>query len=541
MRYLQFEHEKMGGANELGLRYLTDFPRLDPFYASEFHSLQDLATHALKLCSRTWRSRFDRDATADLCLAFATQHHAPPAVLANIARLRDKQGVCVVTGQQAGLGGGPLLVLYKALTCLRLASELETALAQPVVPVFWVASDDSDVEEVNRFRVLRSDAALGTAERLAKFRFDIPAGKIPVREIALPVASDPQWEKLRSLLPPGPGLDDARKLLDQAAGRDFGSHFTSLLYELLGTRGLVVIEPRALTPHPAWKRILASEIENRQEHRLLLRRAADRLEAQGLNAGVPVSNQLNLFRHVARERRRISDSGAKLLIDGSDSPMTKSALMAALKSDPAGFSPSALLRPVIQNAIFPTVAYVGGQAEIAYHALLKGLHRATQTFMPVLFPRLSMTLVQSADIADFPELLRFRERLRWRQREAQVVFEGGERSARAAFAGLRNELGSLSKPLASEITRLEAKTVTSIADVRNRLENDPLGVSRDSASVARLLERYFPGGNLQERELTLLGELAALGPHLAAAIDGVENLFDFRHHVVEIAPFKPLP
>lgn len=538
MRYMQFEHERIGAANELGLRYLTDFPRLEPFYAADFHSLQDLATHALKLCSRTWRSRFERDLTADLCQQFAQQHQAPPPVLANIERLRDKQCVCIVTGQQAGLGGGPLLVLYKALTCVRLAAELEAALAQPVVPVFWVASDDSDIEEVNRFRVLNADDAAGHAARLTKFRFDIPAGKLPVREIGLPPASDPQWEKLRALLPKGPGHDQARAMLDRAAGRDFGAHFSDLLFELLGARGLVVIEPRALPSHPAWKRILASEIEDRQEHRLVLRRAADRLEAQGLNAGVPVSNQLNMFRHVHGERRRISDNGAKLAIDGSDSPMTKSALMSALKADPAGFSPSALLRPVIQNAIFPTVAYVGGQAEIAYHALLKGLHRATQTFMPVLFPRLSLTLVESSDMAEFAELLKFRERLRWRQQEARVVFEGGERAVRAAFAGLRNELGSLSKPLASEITRLEAKTVTSIADVRNRVEHEPLAVSRNSANVARLLERYFPGGNLQERELTLLGELARQGERLVASIEGVASVFDFRHHVAEVSGAK---
>lgn len=527
MRYVAFEHEKMGAGNELGRRYLNDYPRLDPFYAADFRSLQSLATHALKLLSRTWRARFEREATADLCLAYAQEHNAPKPVLANIERLRDKQSVCIVTGQQAGLGGGPLLVLYKALTCVRLARELEAALAQPVVPVFWVASDDSDVEEVNRFRVTQPGA-------LAKFRFNIPAGKTPVRAIKLPGASDAQWEKLRALIPEGPGREDALKLIAAMPGRDFGTNFTELMLHWLGERGLVFIEPRALTSHPAWRRVLCAEIENREDHRLILRRAADRLEAQGLNAGVPVTNQLNLFRHVAGERRRISDNGVKLLIDGSDSPLTKSALLAALKSDPSGFSPSALLRPVIQNAIFPTVAYVGGQAEIAYHGLLKGLHRATQTFMPVLFPRLALTLVESGDMAEFAALLEFRGKLQWRQNEAGVVFQGGERALHAAFAGLRTELGALGKPLASEITRLEARSVTSLADVRGKVEREPLSISKNSAAVSRLLERYFPEGNLQEREITLLAEHARLGSKLIEAVDGIESLFDFRHHVASV-------
>lgn len=527
MRYLQFEHEKLGSGNELGLRYLSDYARLEPFYASDYRTSQDLATHTLKLLSRTWRSRFDRDATADLCLAFAQKHGAPKAVLDNIERLRDRQSVCIVTGQQAGLGGGPLLTLYKAMTCVRLARELEQALAQPVVPVFWAASDDSDVEEVNRWRTI-------AGERLARFRFNIPAGKTPVRDIELPQADDAQWQKLRALIPEGPGREESLQMMAAAAGRDFGSHFVALILRLLGSEGLVVVEPRALTAHPAWKRVLAAEIENRQEHRNQLQRAADRLEAQGLNAGVPVTHQLNLFRHVAGERRRIADNGAKLLIDGSDSPMTKSALLSALKADPAGFSPSALLRPVVQNAIFPTVAYVGGFAEIAYHALLKGLHRVTQTFMPALFPRISMSLVAGADIGEFAELLAFRARLQWRQREAGVVFVGSERAVHAAFSGLRHELGALAKPLASEITRLEARTVTSLADVRQRVDHEPLAVSKAGAAVARLLERYFPDGQLQEREVTLLGEYARLGARLLEAPRGVPNLFDFRHHVAEV-------
>lgn len=527
MRYLHFEHEKIGATSEFGLRYLNDFARLEPFYASDYRTLQDLATHALKLLSRTWRSRFDRDATADLCRAYAEQMHAPQPVLANIERLRDKQSVCIVTGQQAGLGGGPLLTLYKALTCVRLARELEQALAQPVVPVFWVASDDSDVEEVNRFRVLQGD-------KLAKFRFNIPAGKRPVRDLALPAADDPQWAKLRALLPQGEGFELAARLLAEAPGRDFGAHFTAVMFALLGDTGLVFVEPRALTAHPAWSRVLAAEIANREEHRSQLRRAADRLEAQGLNAGVTVTNQLNLFRHVAGERRRISDNGAKLHIDGSDSPMTKSALLSALKADPSGYSPSALLRPVVQNAIFPVAAYVGGFAEIAYHALLKGLHRATQTFMPALFPRTSLTIVKESELGAFADLLTLRSKLQWRQREAGVLFDGGASALHQSFAKLRQELGSLSKPLASEITRLEARTVTALADVRRRVEQDPLAISKQGVAAAGLLERYFPEGELQEREITLLAEHARLGKHLRAAVENVERVFDFRHHVAGI-------
>ncbi len=527
MHYQTFELSRLGYGNDLGSRYLSDYSRLEPFYASDYRSSQSLAAHALKLQGRTWRGRFDRELTADMLKDYAQRFSAHDAVFANINKLRNRQSVCVITGQQAGLGGGPLLVLYKAFTALKLASELEAALAQPVVPLFWIASDDSDVEEANRFRV-------PIDSKLSKFRFNIPAGKLPVRDVCLPPATDAQWQKLRELMPEGPGRVAALEILEQAAGKDFGTAFAQLMFRLLGPRGLVLIEPKALTSHPAWKRTLASEIDKREAHRLLLRRAADRLEALGLSAGVPITNQLNLFRHVKGERRRVSDGGARLTVDGSESPMTKSALLSALKADPAGFSPSVLLRPVIQNAIFPTVAYVGGQAEIAYQGLLKGLHRATQTFMPALFPRLSMTLVESSDLPEFPQLLDFRSKLQWRQSEAGVVFDSAQSSLRSGFAGLRQDLSGLAKPLASEISRLETKTLHSLNDVRGKVDRDPLGASGNSAHVARLLDRYFPEGQLQERELTLLATFAKLGERLLEVAGLVPNLFDFRHHVAGI-------
>ncbi|GIK51268.1 MAG: putative cysteine ligase BshC [Planctomycetota bacterium] len=527
MRYLGFEQQKLGGGNELGQRYLTDFPRLEPFYAADYRSAQSLASHAIKLHGRTWRSRYDRALTAQLVSAYIEPFNPPPAAQASLKKLADRQSLCVLTGQQAGLGGGPLLTLYKAVTAVRLAAEMEAALALPVVPLFWVASDDSDVEEVNRFRVLQEG-------RLAKFRFNMAAGKTPVRDLPLPAAFDDQWAKLLALLPEGPKTAEAKDLLTSAAGLDFGTAFSRLLLRLLGPLGLLVVEPKALVQHPAWRRIIAAEIDQREAHRLLLRRAADRFEAQGLSAGVPVTNQLNLFRHVKGERRRISDGGVRLKIDGSESPMTKSALLSALKADPAGFSPSALLRPVIQNAIFPTLAYVGGQAEIAYHGLLKGLHRATQTFMPALFPRISMTLVQSSDMREFADLLAFRGRLQWRQNEAGVLFDTAERGVRASFAALKQDLGALAKPLASEVSRLEVKTLQSLTDVRGRVKREPLAVSKESAPSARLLERYFPEGELQERELTWLGEYARLGDKLVQAVQGLPNIFDFRHHAAEV-------
>ncbi|MCC6574453.1 MAG: bacillithiol biosynthesis cysteine-adding enzyme BshC [Planctomycetes bacterium] len=524
MHFEPYDYARVATSNDLGVRYIADFPRVESFYASDYASPQALSTHALKLLNRTWRSRYDRNATADLLDAYARGHGAPAPVLENIARLRDKTTVCVMTGQQAGLGGGPLFFLYKAVTAIRLADELERVGGVPVVPVFWNASDDSDIEEVNRFRSIADG-------KLQRFRFNLESGRRPVRDVRLPERKDPQWEKLFALLPEGPGKSRARLWLEHAAGQDFGSAFTELVLDLLSARGLVVVEPKALTSHPDWKRILALEIDQRDVHRLAMRRVSDRLESMGFSAGVPVTNQVNLFQVVDGERRRIVSEGTKLVVDGVHGTTTKSALIAALRKDPAAFTPNVLLRPVVQNAIFPTVAYVGGPAEIAYHAVLKPLHRSAEVFMPALFPRMSITLLEKGD--PFSEVLAFRSKLKWRQTEADILFASAENHLHADFAQLRADLQGLARPMEAELAKFEKRSSRSVASVRHKVQHEPLDISKGGREMQALLARYFPDGNAQERELTFAGEYARRGDSLIEVPFQHPNIFDFRHFAVK--------
>jgi bacillithiol biosynthesis cysteine-adding enzyme BshC len=522
---MAIDYAQLSGDNELGRRYITDFARVESFYATDYRRPEHLAAQASRLVNRTWRGRFDRAKTVELLKAYAERHPAPHAVLENIEKLADPQCVCVVTGQQAGLGGGPLLVLYKALTAVRLARDVENASGQPCVPIFWNASDDSDVEEVNRIR------GLNTAGELLKFRFDIPAGKRHVRDIRLPGPEDAVWAQAEKALGDGPFRERAAVLLRDAAGRDFGAAFTRLLNELVGARGLVVIEPWALTEHSAWKRLHLRELEKREETRQLLQRTSERLETLGMPAGVQVSNHLNLFKTVSNERRHVSAEGKRLVVEGSSETVSMTALAADVRAHPERFTPNVLLRPLVQNAIFPTVAYVGGQAEIAYHALLKGLHRAAQVFMPALFPRLSLTLVQAADARQFDKVVAFRKGLKWRQKEAAIVHEEAQAGIRRAFHDLRENLTGLAKPMEQDLQKFEQKTLRAAADVMQRVKHDPLGISDGGGEMQPLINRYFPEDKPQERAITLLAAYATHGPRLIGAIDQIPEVFDFHHHV----------
>lgn len=510
---------------ELGRRYIADFAQVEPFFACDYRRPEHLAAHANKLLSRTWAARFDRTATADLLQEYATRHLAPQAVLDNIRRLREPHTLCVVTGQQAGLGGGPLLTLYKAMTAIKLARDLEQAAGLHVVPLFWNASDDSDLEEVNRLR------AVDPAGALLKFRFRMSAGKTHVRDVQLPGPDDAQWREAEALLQ-GPYRERACAMLRDSAGRDFGAAFTRLLHELLGPRGLVVIEPRALTSHPQWRRLMAFELEHRDQNRQQLQRLSERLDAMGLSPGVPVSSHLNLFRTVGGERRHVTSEGRSLVVEGLSGTTSKTALLKALRQDPAEFSPNVLLRPLVQNAIFPTVAYVGGQAEIAYHALLKGLHRSAQVFMPALFPRLSLTVVESADLRRFDDLVGFRKGVQWRQQEAGIVAEAAGAGLQSGFAAMRAELKGLAKPLEHDLERLQQRTARALTEIMNRIRHEPLKLLQGGSEHEPAWNRYFPEDRPQERVISVLAGIARHGPALVDLLDQRTDVFDFHHHVL---------
>src|SRR5690606_32181003 len=173
--------------------------------------------------------------------------------------------------------------------------------------------------------------------------------------IQLPGPDDSAWQAAVQALGERPFADRAALLLRDGAGRTFGAAITRLLLERLGPRGPIVIEPWARVEPPGGRRLHAHEIGDREERRLGLRRVAERLETLGMPAGGPVTNHLILFLTERGERRHVTCEGRRLVVEGSEEATSMTALLQQLRAEPGAFTPNVLLRPLIQNAIFPTV------------------------------------------------------------------------------------------------------------------------------------------------------------------------------------------
>ncbi|HEX9188731.1 MAG TPA: bacillithiol biosynthesis cysteine-adding enzyme BshC, partial [Vicinamibacteria bacterium] len=330
---------------------------------------------------------------AETALALARQQEARGSLRSaeRARRLAEPGATAVVTGQQAGLFGGPLFVLWKALATVQVAALLEKERGRPVVPVFWVASDDHDFAEIRSSSVIDGAGAIRTL-RYAPRRE--PVGR-PAWAITLDDTIGPLVEELGQTLPAALGRDETLALVAECyrPGIPLSEAFAGLVSRALPE--MVVLDPSDLALKRLAFPVLARELREGSPTSRLALEAGKALLAGGYHQQVPVRpGFLNLFAVVDGERRALALSGGVVEVRGTRERWSVEDALRRLEEDPAAWSPGALLRPLVQDALLPTAAYVGGPAEIAYHAQISPSYAHFGIPRPALLPRPSVTLVE---------------------------------------------------------------------------------------------------------------------------------------------------
>lgn len=319
---------------------------------------------------------------------------APQAVHDNIDKLEHPRALAVVTGQQVGLMLGPTFTLSKAVTAIRLAERLDSP-ERPVVPLFWLATQDHDAAEIDHTYLLDASETLHRIE--VPLPEGVPAGRMPVsREMVATVVG-----ALGALSPRPPFLEQTVALLEEtAAAGGYGDWFAAQLLRLLGGAGLVPVDP--LQPDFAGLTVplLRQEISRPEESSRAINAAGDRLKALGfepqLGRGV---NATNLFIELPDEsgpeqRSLLKHAGGRF--EAAGRLFTAEELLARLDADPTVITPAAGLRPVVQDASLPTALFVIGPGELRYVAQLKEVYRMHGVPMPLVWPRASATVLEPA-------------------------------------------------------------------------------------------------------------------------------------------------
>lgn len=438
----------------------------------------------------------------------------------------------VVAGQQAGLLGGPLYTLHKAVSLIALARRLSHTSGRTVLPLFWIASEDHDVLEVNRVwiggrkfvdRVAEEPAARGARPSVASI-----AVAAETREAML--------QFLQGCLPEGPARAEA---LDLAAGLDFTTYataFRSLFVKLLGGHGLRFVEPaevRALAA-PTFAR-LAECWPQVQE---AFTRGTDRVTSAGFNAPLAAPG---FFEFVEGSRIAVEHTGRGFRMAAGEVSYAQAAT--EIRRRPADFSPNAALRPVLQDAAIPVAAMLGGPAELAYLWQIDELYATAGVARAPLYPRASFTWIE-------PRVRRAAEKNDlWPARifEAAALAQQAA-AAPAAPAGLAEAqahagtfLASVDSLLGTEVSPQTRKRREALADTISRFLERAAeelqareGVGRQR--LERLAEAVAPAGKLQERIVCVFPFLAMYGHEwIEALVAGCDPLA-LEHRLLVLPP-----
>jgi bacillithiol biosynthesis cysteine-adding enzyme BshC len=509
----------------LGLAYAEEFTKVAPFFAGD--PARPDAWHGA--IARALATSHDRHAIVSVLERQLAGRSAASEARASAARLADPRSVAVVTGQQAGLFGGPLYTLLKAITTIQIARRVEAAEGIPVVPVFWVAGEDHDWLEVRTTAVLDGEFT----RREITLADPAGAGLQPVDGLMLDASIEEALTALETALPATEFKSDviARLRRHYTPGVSVAHAFARWMDDLLGRFGLVVFEGS----DPAAKRIVAdifaAEMADPSRSMAAVEQACAGLRAHGFAPQVdPAADGTTLFYLDAGGRQAIKRVGQNLSIAGRE--RTTADMAAEAQEHPERFSPNVLLRSVVQDRLFPTICYVGGPGEIAYQAELGGVYAVHGVGRPLLCPRGSATIIDSAaaKFLDRPDVtfaaLQAQNEAFLNQLLAQQMPPALERTLDEAAGAIRGHLDRV-----REILPAIDPTLTGAADTtRDRMLESLKQLQGKAIQAAKrkddTLRRQFlrtqalvfPGGQPQERDLSVAFFIARHGDGLVGRL-----------------------
>jgi bacillithiol biosynthesis cysteine-adding enzyme BshC len=501
--------------------YATNFSAIAPLYAGD------------PTAPEAWRAAIARAQTcprqrtelAAIVSAQQARRRAPSAAVEAASKLTDAATVAVVTGQQAGAFGGPLFTLLKAITAIQLARRTSEAHHVPAVAVFWVDAEDHDWNEVASGTVL--DASL--QPRTITIPPPEGAGERPVASLMLDARIERSLDELEGALARTDFTAWVTSTLRDAyrPGLTVADAFAAWLESLLGPHGLVVFDSADPAAKPLASPVFTRELQSPGRTAALAAEAGDALAARGHSPQVaPQRDSLSLF-HLDGVRRPIRRQNDHFVV--GDRTYSLDALADEARSHPERFSPNVLLRPIVQDTMFPTVCYVSGPSELAYLGQLAGVYSHFDVPMPLMYPRATATLVDSATARflskhDVPlEQLQPQDesalnRLLQSQFPAPLeqAIKDAEEGIRRSMERVVDAMPALDPTLAGAARTTLGRMEHDIQALRSKMVQ---AAKRRDETLRRQFTRAqaqaFPQGHPQERTLAVVYFLNQYGPALA--------------------------
>lgn len=492
-------------------------------------------------------ARYDRQQLSAVLREQNERFGAGPLAMERIQRLADESSLVVIGGQQAGLFGGPLYTVHKALTILSLARHCEEKLSRPIIPVFWIASEDSDIAEVDHAHVLDREGLLRELRMPGSAQ-----AKIPLSRIRLGDAVCPLLDELGAMLPDGGFREETMAALRGAytPDRTYPQAFGAWMAYLFNEQGLVLVDPSDDRLKRLALPLFQREIREKSPVTEAVLEQTDRLVRAGYHPQIELRRgYLTLFHQdPSRDAITVNEKGFELKASGRKFSVEELAVL--FEQSPGSFTPNATLRPLFQDTIFPSLAVVLGPSEIAYFSQLTLAYQRMGIPMPLMIPRASLTLVDAkidalcsrlgvgvAEVMERGEHIIDDVLKRHVPASLDRRIVEGRVTVADIWRGIVSEIDALDPTLhrtavigSSRALRqfdFMEKKIAQAARRKNTLLR---------TQVQRLADSLAPKGKLQERVLCALPFLTRSGGSIIAAAAQAVDPFAPEHRVVVAAP-----
>ena len=519
--------------------YTSDFSTVSSFY-----STNPFDDKALKQKADAFDFSGDRSRTVEILEAFNKPFDLHQKALANLDRLNQEDALVIVTGQQLGIYGGPLYTVFKTISAIHLARRAEALLDRPVIPVFWLADEDHDYEEVRSMHLLNSSEVK---------HFELPGKESPLPPVAdmqLPAEFAELGDKVKEALYDTDFSADLWALLDECfqADNTFVQSFGKFISTLFSKHGLVL----AGSNHPQVKKELSSilqrSVSEADRLRKSLQEQTNALKGE-FHQQVTIYDSNLFYFSDQKNRLKISaeDEGWSA---GEEYKWTTDELIAEIEEQPDRFSPNVFLRPIMQDTLLPTLGYVAGPGETAYYGQMKQFYEAFEMEMPVIFPRLSATLIEPAidriwddlpfEFQDYSQRIEDLESAyveRSEQVDIEALFNGWKQKISRIAEGYKEEVAEVDQSLEGAAGKASAVYFGELDKLKGKVyravkQQDETQLNR----IRKMKLNLFPENGMQERLISPIYFMNKFGldiwDEILASLEKDES-FD-RHKLINV-------
>lgn len=524
--------------SKLFTTYLNNFNKLSSFYPYNPLSETDVKRKAKNISETVEREKL---------ISALSGYHSSLGIANDqseqLEKLSHNDALAVVTGQQLGMYGGPVFTIYKTLTTIVLAKEYEKKIGKPVVPVFWMADEDHDFEEISWTGLIGKDD-------FVKVELEQQGNDIPVFHEELNDSLKLFRENLKSIMFETDFSKDLWEIMDRhyKTGKTHGEAFAGLMNELFAKQGLLI----AGSNHKVLKQLLADDLAKSISSADAIYEAIEEKseELESVFHRQVVNGDSNLF-YLDEDSKRI-----KIVRDGGtwtakNKSWSTNDLVKDIQEKPESFSPNVFLRPIIQDRLLPTLGYVAGPGELAYYGQMRSLYEVFGLEMPLIIPRYTATVIESG-ISRILEKLPFKI-CEYDQRiedlESAYVEQTDNVDLEKVFDEWKEKLEEAAERPLKVIDNIDptldgtvGKTVAGFENELNKLKGKVYrSIKQQEETQLKRIEKIkvnlFPDGGFQERSISPIYFMNKYGTDIWHKMlkDMKEKEIDLtKHHLIEL-------